>query len=173
MTGKWNTEPYGSPVIEIDGYTLEGDSSGTTCPRLLTDMLFSGNSVSPSCPWTLLQSTLPLCLRLEKIPWEGEFTLRSDPWAGLIASSSSRISSKDERTLITVDSSGIETQCSWFIRKNSFLDHSWLRLLAGRVTLGSKIETFVSDSGARRWDLGWECGTDAVTKWKVTVNRRF
>ena len=23
---------------------------------------------------------------LEKIPWEGEFTLRSDPWAGLIAS---------------------------------------------------------------------------------------
>ena len=26
---------------------------------------------------------------LEKIPWEGEFTVRSDPWAGLIASSGS------------------------------------------------------------------------------------
>ena len=25
--------------------------------------------------------------RKEKIPWEGEFTLRSDPWAGLLASS--------------------------------------------------------------------------------------
>ena len=28
-------------------------------------------------------------LTLEKIAWEGEFTLRSDPWAGLIASSGS------------------------------------------------------------------------------------
>ena len=25
----------------------------------------------------------------EKMPWEGEFTLRSDPWAGLLASSGS------------------------------------------------------------------------------------
>jgi hypothetical protein len=34
----WKVEHWalGRPVIEIDGYTLEGDSSGTTCPRLLT-----------------------------------------------------------------------------------------------------------------------------------------
>ena len=28
----------------------------------------------------------PAIAALEKIPWEGEFTFRSDPWAGLIAS---------------------------------------------------------------------------------------
>ena len=32
------------------------------------------------------EEDLPMAKEMEKIPWEGEFTLRSDPWAGLIAS---------------------------------------------------------------------------------------
>ena len=38
---------------------------------------------APSFPWNLL---LHSGSEKEKIPWEGEFTRRRDPWAGLIAS---------------------------------------------------------------------------------------
>ena len=36
--------------------------------------------------WSPVGEGVPEMTRLEKIPWEGEFTLRSDSWAGLIAS---------------------------------------------------------------------------------------
>ena len=43
----------------------------------------------PSFPISIFSCPSLHSFILEKIPWEGELTLRSDPWAGLIASTGS------------------------------------------------------------------------------------